>query len=81
MSGPGLRPLMFGTLPTAATLRIVEKYEGKVNGMGAEALHRELQAMLRRGEMAALRVLLERIGFEWGQPTVMPEVMRKAVSS
>lgn len=66
-----LRPLIFPTLPTVATLAVVAKHEGLPAGAtSVEELHRELQAMLRRGELTQLRVLLERIGFEWQGPEV-----------
>jgi len=80
---PGLRPLNFGTLPAVATLRIVAKFEGLPAGVtSVEELHRELQTLLRHGEMATLRVLLERIGFEWTNPvTATLEAALKGAAS
>lgn len=70
MSGPGMRRLNFGTLPSLAYLAIVCKHEGlPLGAKGVEDLYREMQQLLRAGNLAQLRVLLERVGIEWAAPS------------
>lgn len=69
MSGPGLRKLNFGTIPTVGYLAIVCRFEGLPAGATSVAhLHREMQQLAHRGEWSTLRVLLARVGLEWNDP-------------
>jgi len=66
MTGPGLRRLNYGVLPTRQALNLVCRFEGLPAGVtSVDELHREMRSLLARGELAALRVLLARVGFEW----------------
>lgn len=79
MSGPGLRPLNYGTIPTRAGLGIVCSFEGLPLGVtGVDELHRQMRGMLQRGEMSTLRVLLERVGFAWPDPLAATVAARRS---
>lgn len=69
MSGPGLRTINFGTLPTISYLAIVVEHEGLPAGAtSVEHLYTEMHGLRDRGDFAALRVLLERVGLQWNDP-------------
>lgn len=79
MNGPGLRRINHGTLPSVAYLAIVAKHEGlPLGAKGVEDLHREMQQLLRAGNNAQLRVLLERVGIEWADPLTATVTARRS---
>lgn len=65
MTGPELRPLHFGTLPTLAGLGLVCAFEGTAGFPSVRALYERMVLLKKRGELAELRELLATVGFEW----------------
>lgn len=82
MTGPGLRRINYGTLPSRQYLAVVCAYEGlPIGATSVDDLLRTMRQMLQGGEVSALRLLLERVGLEWPDPmAATAEAHRKAAS-